>query len=124
LGSRPAPDHHNHSLAPGPNFGVRLTWNASDQIDAAFSSAAGNVRSAVSKSLEAVACALLDRAVLKMNSDLESIFTVLSGTSQLAAEARIFRAKMDAANALVDSQRLMLAADPLTWLTQEIVIQL
>jgi hypothetical protein len=24
LGSRPAPDHHNHSLAPGPNFGVRL----------------------------------------------------------------------------------------------------
>jgi hypothetical protein len=28
LGSRPAPDHHNHSLAPGPNFGVRLNHNA------------------------------------------------------------------------------------------------
>ncbi len=25
LGSSPAPDHHNHSLAPGPIFGVRLT---------------------------------------------------------------------------------------------------
>ena len=24
LGSRPAPDHHNPSLTPGPNFGVRL----------------------------------------------------------------------------------------------------
>jgi uncharacterized protein (DUF4415 family) len=24
LGSRPAPDHHNQSLTPGPNFGVRL----------------------------------------------------------------------------------------------------
>ena len=25
LDSRPAPDHHNPSLTPGPNFGVRLT---------------------------------------------------------------------------------------------------
>jgi hypothetical protein len=24
LGSRPAPDHHNPSLTPGPDFGVRL----------------------------------------------------------------------------------------------------
>ena len=25
LGSRPAPDHHNQRLTPGPNFGVRLS---------------------------------------------------------------------------------------------------
>ncbi|MEX1115556.1 MAG: hypothetical protein WEB53_09915 [Akkermansiaceae bacterium] len=98
--------------------------HASEIVDGAFSASTTTIRTAVSKSLEPVATALLDRAASVMAEQLAKIQASLDSAPQLRAEARIFGAKVSAADDLVASQGEMLKADPLSWLLQEIAIEL
>jgi hypothetical protein len=99
-------------------------WHASDVIDQHFSHAYENARAAISKSLEPVATALLERAAATMESQLATTQSALDGSPSLAAEARNFAARAEAARAQVAGQREALAKNPMYWLLTEIATEL
>ena len=101
-----------------------IAWACSDTISDHVTHYSEQARAAISAGLQPIAAALLERAAAAMDERLGAAQGVLDGAPTLAKEAATFAAKVQAAMALVVSQREMLAADPLRWLLNEIGIEL